>query len=104
MRPHLAVRLLERDSLAQARDGVRIAAAAHRAQLLQRLAVWNQEIGFLADDREAGRHHADHGPGPVIGRRSSWRARPRRPPRRRCQNSWLSTMTALLPPRSSSVV
>ena len=39
-----------------------------RAQLLQRLPVGNQEIGLLADDREAGRHHADHRPRAVIGR------------------------------------
>ena len=53
--------------VAQARDGVRAAAAAHHAHLFQRLAVGNQEVGFLADDREAGRHHADHGPGAVVG-------------------------------------
>ena len=61
------VRLFERDTLAQARDGVRTAAAEHGAKLLQRLTVWNQEVGFLTDDREAGRHHADHRSGPAIG-------------------------------------
>ena len=34
---------------------VRSAAAAHRAQLLQRQAVRDQEVGFLADDGEARR-------------------------------------------------
>ena len=66
--PHLAVRPLERNTVAQAPDGVRTAAAAHRAKLLQRLPVWNQEVGLLTDDREAGRHDADHRPGTVSGR------------------------------------
>ena len=39
----------------------------HGAKLLQRLTVRNQEVGFLADDREAGRHHADHRSGPAVG-------------------------------------
>src|SRR5436190_6708803 len=64
--PHLAVRPLERDTLAQARDGVRTAAATHRAELLHRLTVWNQEIRFLTDHREASRHHPDDRPRPVI--------------------------------------
>ena len=67
MLPHLAVCLLERDAVAQAREGVRSAAAAQRAKLLQRLPVRNQEVGLLADDREAGRHDADHRPAPAIG-------------------------------------
>ena len=64
--PHLDRRLRERDPLVQARDGVRTAAAALRAELLHRLTIRNQEIGFLTDDREAGRHHADDRSGSII--------------------------------------
>ena len=63
---HLAVGLLERNPVAQSPDGVRAAAAAHGAKLLQRLTVWSQEVGFLSDDGESGSHHPDDGSGCVI--------------------------------------
>ena len=64
---HLAVRLLERDTVAQARDAVRAVAAAHCAKLFQCLTVGNQKVGLLTGDSEARRHHADDRPGPATG-------------------------------------
>ena len=65
--PHVAVGLLERHAVAKPRDGVGAAAAARRPQLLERFAVRRQEVRLLADDREAGRHHANHRPRTVVG-------------------------------------
>ena len=65
--PHLAVCALERDTFAQSCNRVRTAAAAHGAELLHRLTVWNEEVGLLTDEGEAGRHHADDRPGAVDG-------------------------------------
>ena len=63
---HLAVGPLERHSLVQAGNRVRIAAPAYRAKLLQRLAEGDQKVGLLPHHRETGRHHTNHRLRPVV--------------------------------------
>ena len=65
---HLSARLLERDARVEARHRVRAAAPAHGAKLLQRQAVWDEEIGALPGDGELGGHHADDRPRSGAGR------------------------------------
>ena len=68
MLAHLIGCPFERHAGGQAREAVRSCPRpGSGAELLQRLPVWNQELGLLTDDREAWRHHADHRPALACG-------------------------------------